>query len=420
MPEPSPTAAQQTGPILDPVNPGPKVNTSAKAGLPRWLLYVIGGTALTVLVVIGQKVRQAEFGEPLKKQPPKAATLVQKADKEVWMAEAVGQLKALEKALDTQNKQMTEMQRELERIKKEERKGPAGLPGPVGPPGGQGPAVVIQGNKPGVKGGPRPPLPPTSLPPLPPVLPGTPVPVVPGGKGEPAADGAPIPAGRTVPVLPLGKPGMKGAGPGSDGTHGTVPAMPPAPNERIRVFKAEPVSLQPKAKYWLNTGAMIPVQLISGIDAPARGGGVGTGVSGIAQQPYPVLMTVTELAVIPNDYRMDLKECFVLGEGIGELSSERTQIRVLGMSCVKRNGQATDIGLKGVITGEDGKVGLRGRVVMREGALLARSLLAGFVSGLSRAFLPFQQGFFLSQNPQQLLQFPDPQQMKLMRVAGGS
>lgn len=116
MPEISSTAAQPSGPILDPVNPGPKVSTSAKAGLPRWLILVIGGAVLTVLVVIGQKVRQAEFGEPLKKPPPKAATLVQKADKEVWMAEAVGQIKALEKALDTQNKQMTEMQRELERI----------------------------------------------------------------------------------------------------------------------------------------------------------------------------------------------------------------------------------------------------------------------------------------------------------------
>jgi conjugal transfer pilus assembly protein TraB len=162
---------------------------------------------------------------------------------------------------------------------------------------------------------------------------------------------------------------------------------------------------------------MIPVQLVSGIDAPARSGGVGLG--GVSSTPYPVLMVVEDLAFLPNDYRLNLKECFVLGEGVGELASERAQIRVLGLSCIRESGQATDIHLKGVVTGEDGKLGLRGRVVMREGDLLYRSLLAGFVSGISRAFLPFQQGFFFAQSPQQLLQFPDPQLIGISGLAGG-
>jgi conjugal transfer pilus assembly protein TraB len=44
--------------------------------------------------------------------------------------------------------------------------------------------------------------------------------------------------------------------------------------------------------------------------------------------------------------------------------------------------------IKGHAIGEDGKVGLRGRVVAKEGTLIARSLVAGFLSGLGQAFKP--------------------------------
>jgi conjugal transfer pilus assembly protein TraB len=47
-----------------------------------------------------------------------------------------------------------------------------------------------------------------------------------------------------------------------------------------------------------------------------------------------------------------------------------------------------DIPLEGYITGEDGKVGLRGTVVERTGALLAKTALAGLASGLSFALQP--------------------------------
>lgn len=402
--------AAGAGPMVDPVNPAPKVGAGAKSATPRWMVWGIIGGVMVLLVVVGQKIRQTEFGEPMKKALPRAATLAPKADQEVWIAEAVGQIKSLEKTVDTQNKMLLDLQRDLERVKKDERKG---LQGPEGPPGA---AVAVPMGKGAPKLAGRPPLPPTALPPPPPIpgLPGpggraevTPVPTVPlPGSGTTPA---------TVPVLPLGKPGMKTGTPSEGGGEGGMPT----PTERIRVFKAEPVSFDAarKGRYWVNTGTMIPIQLLSGMDAPARGGG--SGIGGVQQNPYPVLMVVNNLAFLPNDFRINLKECFILGEGMGEISSERAQIRVLGLSCVKKNGQATDVALKGVITGEDGKVGLRGRVVMREGALLARSLMAGFVSGLSRAFLPFQQGFFLAQSPQQLLQFPDPQQIGISGMAGG-
>ena len=41
---------------------------------------------------------------------------------------------------------------------------------------------------------------------------------------------------------------------------------------------------------------------------------------------------------------------------------------------------------KGAATGEDGKLGLKGEVVTKQGALLARTLIAGFLQGVGDAF----------------------------------
>lgn len=424
MTESSSHSPSSTGPILDPVNPGPRPGSSAAGGMRKWMVWAGLGALMLALVVVGQRMREAEFGQgPVKKAAPKAATLVPKADQEVWLAEAGGKIKAIENAIETQTKLLAQVQQDIEKLKKDTRRGPPGPEGPPGPPGPSGPpgAVKLIQGKPGSATRDRslPPLPPppaSSLPPpIPPAAPGGPA----AGAGAPSA-GAPVGPAAGSPAGPGETRAPIGLGPAAAGKP-PAPAAPsgPAAGERIRVFKAEPVSWQAKQKYYLNTGTMIPVQLVSGIDAPARGGGVAGLGGGLNQQPYPVLMVVNDLGFLPNEFRVDLQECFVLGEGVGELSSERAQIRVLGLSCVRPTGQATDIAIKGVITGEDGKLGLRGRIVMREGDLLYRSLLAGFVSGLSRAFLPFQQGFFFAQNPQQLMQFPDPQLIGISGLAGG-
>lgn len=66
------------------------------------------------------------------------------------------------------------------------------------------------------------------------------------------------------------------------------------------------------------------------------------------------------------------------------VQSERT--------CVARPSRA--FGMMGVIeakldsyaVGEDGKAGVRGRVVSKQGQIIAKSLMAGFLGGVSEAF----------------------------------
>jgi conjugal transfer pilus assembly protein TraB len=91
-------------------------------------------------------------------------------------------------------------------------------------------------------------------------------------------------------------------------------------------------------------------------------------------------------AVLPNHFRSRIKECFVVGAGYGDVSSERAYIRTESLSCVTRDGTAIDVPIKGYVAGEDGKAGMRGRLVSKQGQLLANALLAGVASGIGSAF----------------------------------
>ena len=116
--------------------------------------------------------------------------------------------------------------------------------------------------------------------------------------------------------------------------------------------------------------------LLSGLDAPTGGKA--------RSSPHPVLIRLTDLTILPNKFYSDIKSCFVIGEGYGDLSSEKAYIRLNTLSCVKEDTSILERKIEGYVSGEDGKIGLRGRVVSKQGALLARTLVAGFLEGAGR------------------------------------
>ena len=144
--------------------------------------------------------------------------------------------------------------------------------------------------------------------------------------------------------------------------------------ETAKSGDGKPAGEQP----YLPSGSFVSGILLSGLDAPA-------GVNA-SKEPHPVLIKLSERAVLPNRFRFDIKDCFIVGEGYGDLSSERAYIRTTTLSCVKPDGTSVDVPIKGFVAGEDGKVGLRGRVVSKEGQFLAKALVAGFAEGLSNVF----------------------------------
>ena len=143
-------------------------------------------------------------------------------------------------------------------------------------------------------------------------------------------------------------------------------------------------------KLTLSSGSFMKGVLLNGIDAPTDSSSKG--------EPYPVLINISDMANLPNHYKMNLKNCFIIGAGYGNLADERAYIRTEKLSCIAENGKTIDTKLKGHIIGEDGKLGMRGLLVSKQGQLIAQTLLAGTLGGLAKAFKP-QQSVAINLNP---------------------
>ena len=126
--------------------------------------------------------------------------------------------------------------------------------------------------------------------------------------------------------------------------------------------------------FYIPAGTFTEGLLLNGLDAPASMKG--------KSNPYPTLIRLTNLSFLPNRFRLSMKGCFVLAEGYGSLSSERVYLRTVTLSCVVKGGKGhISAPIKGYIVGEHGKVGLRGKVVTKQGAILAREFVAGLLQG---------------------------------------
>ena len=140
-----------------------------------------------------------------------------------------------------------------------------------------------------------------------------------------------------------------------------------------------PKMSQGNKSHYVPTGAFSKGVLLTGLDAP-------TG-NKAKSSPHPVLIRMQNMSFLPNEVRQDWTGCFVLGEGYGELSSERAYIRLLNLSCVNaENKKVIDQSIKGYVAGRDSKIGLRGNVVTKQGMFLSRALTAGFIDGLAKGF----------------------------------
>lgn len=213
--------------------------------------------------------------------------------------------------------------------------------------------------------------------------------VAPPGMDKGAASGVIAPPAPPLPPANYTPPATGGALP--------LPAadLPSVPQEP-KIFKPEAKAATASApsgeavkstvRYtknpysgFLPAGAFAPVALLNGLDA---------GTSSATQSnPLPILLNITDHASLPGTAKYNIKSCFVLGTGYGDLSAERVYARISRMSCVdKRDRLVLSTDVTGYLVDSDGKIGLRGKVVDRQGAKLGKAVLAGFAQGLSGAF----------------------------------
>lgn len=139
-------------------------------------------------------------------------------------------------------------------------------------------------------------------------------------------------------------------------------------------------SMPAQTGVFVPAGSILTGVLLAGVDAP-------TGRLG-RDDPVPVLARIKEEAILPNRFHANVRECFIVASAVGDLSSERAQLRSEAISCVRRDGGVIETRLAAYGVGEDGKAGLRGRLVSKQGQVISRALIAGFAEGMARAFTP--------------------------------
>ena len=315
---------------------------------------LVAGAALLSVLLTGSPEPDAR---PAKPKPSQILAPGAQVDpKDAWRGQADAQLKAIEQRSREVTQRSTEMERQnkemMERLKKLEQTELTPLPPPP---------VAAPAARPNF--GPDRPLTegtsaagPARLPPPPP-----PPPPIRGG-----ANGLPLPGGAPAGIAQ------------PSGIVSISVGEPPAPKTG-KPAEAPNAATQPRdTRRYLPSGSFTRAVLLGGLDAPTGGQA--------QRNPQPVLLRLTDHAVLPNHFRARVKECFIVGAGYGDVSSERAYIRTESLSCVTRDGTALDVPVKGYVAGEDGKAGMRGRLVSKQGQLLANALLAGVASGIGQAF----------------------------------
>lgn len=124
--------------------------------------------------------------------------------------------------------------------------------------------------------------------------------------------------------------------------------------------------------------SFVRVFMMNGVDAPTGGEA--------QHDPLPVFLQVLDPANLPNLRKLDIRGCRLITAAYGDVSSERTHMRGETLSCILNSGKTVEMTIKGNVIGEDGKEGVRGRLVSKAGSALAMSVLSGISQGIGQAF----------------------------------
>ncbi len=146
----------------------------------------------------------------------------------------------------------------------------------------------------------------------------------------------------------------------------------------IALRQSDPEPITATIANTIPPGSFVQAVMLNGLDADTSVGGQGN--------PKPVLMRVTGWGNLPNGFYSQLKDCVVVGAGIGDISSERAYIRLDTLSCVLNDGDILETSVFGhVVDHSDGKVGVKGTLRLGEGHLVRNAFFSGLVSGVGRS-----------------------------------
>ena len=165
--------------------------------------------------------------------------------------------------------------------------------------------------------------------------------------------------------------------------------------------------------------------MLTGINARSNSaGGAASGTILSANNVgAPFVSRLKGNAILPNGWKVsDFNDCFISGTGIAILSSERANVIADVMSCIDKQGRIHEAKIRAYGVDLDGIQGISGRVVTKQGSILAKTALAGIASGLGQAFAPSSLPSY-NQNAQsgdkQGIQYPNPNLIAGSALGGG-
>lgn len=183
-------------------------------------------------------------------------------------------------------------------------------------------------------------------------------------------------------------------------------------NEEITQDDDEEDLGPPKAGF-LPMGSFSEIAMLTGADFGAA--------ERTRNNPQPVLFRIQNDAFLPGNARYRMADCFGMGGGYGDLSSERAHINVSRISCVDtKTGMMLESPINGYIVDSDGRLGLRGKVERRAGALLGKAMLAGFAEGASSLAATAAQGAEQSVTGGGVVTSVDPDSVGEVGLYGGA
>ena len=370
------------------------IKSSSASPVRRKQLMLLAGLGIVVVLVAGlaaligsppKRVEREKPEVPIRKQIGATETGV--SEKEIWRTQEGARVTQLQDELkdlrdklksgDDQRKTEDTKRVEEDRQKSEAEARRLALaqnpppPQPLGIPGGPMKVIAPQGGPdqrlPGQLGAPK--------------MLNQSGPVVVG------QDGQPVEQARGIVKINItsdtsGNSSTSGglrSGTASNVVPGVVPAASTGGMGTGSLSVDSPRPVRKTTENFLPSGTFLRATNLGGLDAPTGGQ--------VQQNPHPIVFRIVDFASLPNKFRADYKECFVTGNGYGDLSSERAYIRLDRLSCISEDGAAIDVSIKGYVAGEDGKAGMRGKLISKQGSVLANALIAGIASGIGTAFV---------------------------------
>lgn len=171
-----------------------------------------------------------------------------------------------------------------------------------------------------------------------------------------------------------------------------------APNEEgiqevpLKIWETEENKEDKHVLFEIPAGTVVKAVLVSGADCS------------VAIQkptgPNMILLRPLDNGKLPRKVRVPLKGSIIIGNAIGDISSERVYVRAERMTLVEKNGSFVETEISAYVSGEDGREGLRGVVVDRSGAIISRVAFASVLQGIAQTI----QGTLNNQTIEKLAQ----------------